>query len=131
MCGEALMRFPRPSGPRAVDNGVAEHVLIPLHEVQADGSAGEVCSPKEVAALEPLLPPRVTNIWCRLFSWEPMPTLTMGARLSALVCLSLKAPAHSVPPIQKYSFLWSREIVSLTLAAMHESIRGPSGPFLQ
>ena len=46
---------------------------------------GELCSPEEVAALEPLLPPTVTNIWWRLFSREPMPNLTMGARLSALV----------------------------------------------
>ena len=72
------------------------HRILPLVKVQGGGSAGEVCSPKEVAALEPLLPPTVTNIWWRLFSREPMPNLTMGARLSALVKLCLVAPIQSV-----------------------------------
>ena len=38
--------------------------------------------PKHVAALEPLLPPRVTRLWQRLLSGAPGMEVRMGARMS-------------------------------------------------
>ncbi|CAL5219087.1 g853 [Coccomyxa viridis] len=41
-----------------------------------------VLRPKHVAALEPLLPPRVTRLWQRLLSGAPGMEVRMGARMS-------------------------------------------------
>ena len=40
-----------------------------------------VLTPKDVAALEPLLPPRVTRLWQGLLSKNPRLNIRMGARL--------------------------------------------------
>ena len=53
-----------------------------------------VLSPKYVAAMEPLLPPRVTGIWQQLLSRTPRKELRMGARMSDWVCSKLPECAH-------------------------------------
>lgn len=44
--------------------------------------------PKQVAALEPLLPPRVTRLWQQLLFRVPRMEVLMGARMSDWVCSS-------------------------------------------
>ena len=50
-----------------------------------EGKDASVLTPKDVAALEPLLPPRVTDLWQTMLSAVPRKDLRMGARISDLV----------------------------------------------
>ncbi len=45
-----------------------------------------VLRPKHVAGLEPLLPPRVTDLWQRMLLRAPRMKVQMGARISDRVC---------------------------------------------
>ncbi len=50
-----------------------------------EGKDASVLNPKDVAALEPLLPPRVTGVWQKMLSAVPRKDLRMGVRISDLV----------------------------------------------
>ncbi|CAK0746816.1 hypothetical protein CVIRNUC_001720 [Coccomyxa viridis] len=92
-----------------------EIILAHYLSTQVEGSAGQVCSPEEIAALEPLLPPTVTNIWWRRLSREPMPNLIMGARLSALEGIGERLAALPEDQDERY-------IVALSCSGAHASV---------
>ena len=61
-------------------NGSADVMAIKEDSSQ-DKAQPSVLTPKDVAALEPLLPPRITRLWRGLLSKNPRLNIRMGSRL--------------------------------------------------
>jgi hypothetical protein len=59
--------------------------MATIEDCSQNKAQPSVLTPKDVAALEPLLPPRVTRLWQGLLSKNPGLNIRMGARLDGSV----------------------------------------------